>query len=199
MWGIPAAIFFIAFIHRVVPGIVAKDLMQAFGATGAIVGLLSSMYFYSYAGFMIPAGLLIDGFGARVHDRRGRRGDGGGLARHGRGDGRAPALRGPLRRGAGRHRHLHRRAQDRGRVVSAVAVRHARRGDGDGGRAGLHRRDLSARRARRRGRVARRIPDPGPPDPRAGRALRGSWSAIIRRGRRLPMRPRRASPAWSAA
>ena len=57
MWGIPAAIFFIAFIHRVVPGIVAKDLMQAFGATGAIVGLLSSMYFYSYAGFMIPAGL----------------------------------------------------------------------------------------------------------------------------------------------
>ena len=66
MWGIPAAIFFIAFLHRVVPGIVAKDLMQAFGATGAIVGLLSSMYFYSYAGFMIPAGLLIDGFGARV-------------------------------------------------------------------------------------------------------------------------------------
>ena len=59
MWGIPAAIFFIAFIHRVVPGIVAKDLMQAFGATGAIVGLLSSMYFYSYAGFMIPGGLVI--------------------------------------------------------------------------------------------------------------------------------------------
>jgi hypothetical protein len=67
MWGIPAAIFFIAFIHRVVPGIVAKDLMQAFGATGAIVGLLSSMYFYSYAGFMIP-GPLIDGFGGR-HDQ----------------------------------------------------------------------------------------------------------------------------------
>jgi MFS family permease len=66
MWGIPAAIFFIAFIHRVVPGVIAKDVMQAFGATGAIVGLLSSMYFYSYAGFMIPAGLLIDGFGARV-------------------------------------------------------------------------------------------------------------------------------------
>lgn len=65
-WGIPAAIFFVAFIHRVLPGVMAKDLMQAFGATGAIVGLLSSMYFYSYAGFMIPAGLLIDGFGARA-------------------------------------------------------------------------------------------------------------------------------------
>jgi len=66
MWGVPAAIFFIAFLHRVVPGVVAKDLMQAFGATGAIVGLLSSMYFYSYAGFMIPAGLLIDALGARA-------------------------------------------------------------------------------------------------------------------------------------
>ena len=65
MWGIPAAIFFIAFLHRVAPGIVAKDIMEAFGASGAIVGLLSSMYFYSYAGFMIPGGSLIDALGAR--------------------------------------------------------------------------------------------------------------------------------------
>ena len=65
MWGIPAAIFFIAFLHRVAPGIVAKDIMQAFNATGAIVGLLSSMYFYSYAGFMIPGGLLIDALGSK--------------------------------------------------------------------------------------------------------------------------------------
>jgi MFS family permease len=65
MWGIPAAIFFIAFLHRVAPGIVAKDIMEAFGASGAIVGLLSSMYFYSYAGFMIPGGLAIDALGGR--------------------------------------------------------------------------------------------------------------------------------------
>ena len=65
MWGIPAAIFLIAFVHRVAPGVVAKDIMQAFHATGAIVGLLSSTYFYAYAGLMIPAGLLIDAFGVR--------------------------------------------------------------------------------------------------------------------------------------
>src|SRR5215510_1345120 len=65
MWGIPAAIFFIAFLHRVAPGIVAKDIMESFGASGAVVGLLSSMYFYSYAGFMIPGGSLIDTLGAR--------------------------------------------------------------------------------------------------------------------------------------
>ncbi len=65
MWGIPAFLFLIAFLHRVAPGVVAKDIMQAFNASGAIVGLLSSMYFYAYAGFMIPAGLLIDALGVR--------------------------------------------------------------------------------------------------------------------------------------
>jgi MFS family permease len=65
MWGIPALIFLVAFVHRVAPGIIAKDLMQAFQASGALVGLLSSTYFYAYAGFMIPGGLLIDAFGAR--------------------------------------------------------------------------------------------------------------------------------------
>jgi len=54
MWGIPALLFLIAFFHRVAPGVIAKDLMQAFNATGAIVGLLSSTYFYAYAGLMIP-------------------------------------------------------------------------------------------------------------------------------------------------
>ncbi len=29
--------------------------MQAFGASGAIVGLLSATYFYAYAGLMVPA------------------------------------------------------------------------------------------------------------------------------------------------
>jgi MFS family permease len=65
MWGIPAFLFFFAFLHRVAPGVIVKDIMQAFGATGELIGLLSAMYFYAYAGFMIPAGLLIDGFGVR--------------------------------------------------------------------------------------------------------------------------------------
>jgi MFS family permease len=65
MWGIPALVFLIAFFHRVAPGVITKDLMQTFHVSGTIVGLLSSTYFYAYAGFMIPAGLLIDAFGAR--------------------------------------------------------------------------------------------------------------------------------------
>jgi len=65
MWGIPTFLFLVAFVHRVAPGVLAKDLMEAFGATGAIVGLLSATYFYAYAGLMVPAGVLIDAFGVR--------------------------------------------------------------------------------------------------------------------------------------
>jgi len=65
MWSLPALLFLIAFFHRAAPGIIAKDLMQEFDVTGAIVGLLSATYFYAYAGFMIPSGLCIDAFGVR--------------------------------------------------------------------------------------------------------------------------------------
>lgn len=65
MWAIPAGLFLIAFFHRAAPGVVAKELMQAFGATGTIVGLLSATYFYGYAALMIPAGVLIDAYGVR--------------------------------------------------------------------------------------------------------------------------------------
>jgi MFS family permease len=63
MWSIPTVLFTLAFFHRAAPGVIAKELMQAFAATGAIVGLLSATYFYAYAGLMVPAGLLIDAFG----------------------------------------------------------------------------------------------------------------------------------------
>jgi MFS family permease len=63
MWGIPTGLFCIAFFHRAAPGVIARELMQAFGATGAIVGLLSATYYYAYSALMIPAGVLIDAFG----------------------------------------------------------------------------------------------------------------------------------------
>lgn len=65
MWSLPATLFLIAFFHRAAPGVIAHELMQTFGVTGAVLGLLSATYFYSYAGFMVPAGLFIDAFGAR--------------------------------------------------------------------------------------------------------------------------------------
>ena len=66
MWSLPALLFLIAFFHRPAPGVLAKDLMQAFDATSDIVGLLSAMYFYAYAGLMIPGGVLLDAYGVRI-------------------------------------------------------------------------------------------------------------------------------------
>lgn len=65
MWSLPAALFLVGFFHRVAPGVIARELMQGFGATGTIVGLLSATYFYAYAALMIPAGVLVDAFGPR--------------------------------------------------------------------------------------------------------------------------------------
>ncbi|MBI4610906.1 MAG: MFS transporter [Candidatus Rokubacteria bacterium] len=65
MWGIPSLIFLVAFFHRVAPGVIAKELMESFHATGALLGLLSAVYFYLYAGLLIPAGVLVDAWGAR--------------------------------------------------------------------------------------------------------------------------------------
>jgi hypothetical protein len=62
MWAIPVFLFLIGFFHRPAPGVIARDLMQAFEATGAI-GLLAATYFYSCAALMVPAGLLLDAFG----------------------------------------------------------------------------------------------------------------------------------------
>jgi MFS family permease len=65
MWGVSAFLFLFAFFHRAAPGVFAKELMQTFGATGTLIGILSATYYYSYAGLMIPAGVLLDRLGAR--------------------------------------------------------------------------------------------------------------------------------------
>ena len=65
MWAVPAFLFLIGFFHRAAPGVIARDLMHAFDATGATVGRLAATYFYAYAALMIPAGLFIDAFGPR--------------------------------------------------------------------------------------------------------------------------------------
>jgi MFS family permease len=57
--------FFYAWILRVSPSVMVEDLMRDFAVGGAIVGNLSALYFYGYAGMQIPVGLLLDRFGPR--------------------------------------------------------------------------------------------------------------------------------------
>jgi sugar phosphate permease len=61
-----AIAYMMAFFHRMAPGVVAADLMQAFATSGAALGSLAAMYFYVYTAMQIPAGVLADTLGPRI-------------------------------------------------------------------------------------------------------------------------------------
>lgn len=65
VWGLGAALYFIAFYQRVAPAVIANELTAEFSLTAASLGNLSAFYFYAYVGFQIPTGLLVDRWGAR--------------------------------------------------------------------------------------------------------------------------------------
>ncbi len=64
-WLVGSLFFFYAWILRVSPSLMVDELMRDFAVGGAIVGNLSALYFYGYAGMQIPVGLLLDRFGPR--------------------------------------------------------------------------------------------------------------------------------------
>jgi MFS family permease len=55
--------FFYAFAARVSPSVMVDELMRDFALGAAILGNLSAVYFYAYAGMQIPIGLMLDRFG----------------------------------------------------------------------------------------------------------------------------------------
>lgn len=62
------ATLFLSFemILQVSPGIMTAQLMSEFHINAAVLGVISSFYFYSYALMQIPSGLLYDRFGPRM-------------------------------------------------------------------------------------------------------------------------------------
>ena len=64
-WTAAAAFFFYAFVLRVSPSVMVGELMAQFQVGGAVLGTLSSLYFYTYAPLQLPVGLLMDRYGAR--------------------------------------------------------------------------------------------------------------------------------------
>lgn len=53
------------FAHRFVPAVVAVDISNDLGASAAMLGMLSSGYFYMYGLAQMPYGVLIDSVGPR--------------------------------------------------------------------------------------------------------------------------------------
>ncbi|NWG87842.1 MAG: MFS transporter [Hydrogenophilaceae bacterium] len=58
--------YMLVYFHRMAPGVVAADLMQAFHTTGAQLGSLAAMYYYVYTAMQLPSGILADTLGPRI-------------------------------------------------------------------------------------------------------------------------------------
>ncbi len=65
VWGLAALFFLYGFFQRVTPSVMIDHLMREFSVSGALLGNLSALYFYSYAALQIPVGLMVDRWGPR--------------------------------------------------------------------------------------------------------------------------------------
>lgn len=55
--------YFIIVSQRTAPGLITDELMKDFHVSASVIGLLSSIQFFAYAGLQIPVGLLSDRYG----------------------------------------------------------------------------------------------------------------------------------------
>lgn len=60
-----AALYFFSYFHRVALTVISLDLIREFHISATSLGLMSSAYFYSYAGAQLPVGVLSDVLGTR--------------------------------------------------------------------------------------------------------------------------------------
>ncbi len=65
MWGAGAIFYFYEFFVQVSPAAMVPEWMHDFAITASGIGVLSSVYFWSYALMQIPAGLFLDRLGPR--------------------------------------------------------------------------------------------------------------------------------------
>ena len=65
IWCLGATFFLLAFFHRVAPGVLGQQFIHDFSLNATTLGVLSSLYFYSYVAMQIPTGILVDKIGPR--------------------------------------------------------------------------------------------------------------------------------------
>ena len=65
IWALAASFFFFEYIVRVSPGVLVKELIQAFHINAYQLGLLSSAFSLSYIAMQIPVGTLVDKYSVR--------------------------------------------------------------------------------------------------------------------------------------
>ena len=65
VWALAAFFYFYEYLLRISPSVMVPELMSKFDIDGTGVGLLTAFYLYAYSPMQIPAGVLMDRFGAR--------------------------------------------------------------------------------------------------------------------------------------
>ncbi|MBA2656189.1 MAG: MFS transporter [Tatlockia sp.] len=63
VWGLGCLFYFYECLLQVSPSVMSNELMRDFGVTSQTLGILSGIYFYSYAAMQLPGGVLMDRFG----------------------------------------------------------------------------------------------------------------------------------------
>lgn len=65
IWGLGCLFYFYECLLQVSPSVMSTELMRDFAVTSHTLGILSGIYFYSYAGMQLPCGVMTDYFGPR--------------------------------------------------------------------------------------------------------------------------------------
>lgn len=65
IWGLGCLFYFYECLLQVSPSVMSAELMRDFSVTSHTLGILSGIYFYSYAGMQLPCGVMTDFFGPR--------------------------------------------------------------------------------------------------------------------------------------
>src|SRR6185437_3917953 len=63
VWGLACMFYFYECLLQVSPSVMSNELMRDFDVTSQTLGILSGVYFYSYAFMQMPGGVLMDFFG----------------------------------------------------------------------------------------------------------------------------------------
>ncbi|CAM2797436.1 MFS transporter [Legionella worsleiensis] len=63
VWGLGCMFYFYECLLQVSPSVMSNELMRDFSVTSQTLGVLSGIYFYSYAAMQLPGGVLMDYFG----------------------------------------------------------------------------------------------------------------------------------------
>lgn len=65
IWLLGCLFYFYENFLQVSPSVMSHELMRAFNVTSHTLGILSGVYFYSYAAMQLPCGMLMDYFGPK--------------------------------------------------------------------------------------------------------------------------------------